>query len=57
MKKIITPDIEAKNNPTSVEPKINLIEKTLPFSHNSFVIKFFSKIISGEFFSKNDPTL
>ena len=49
--------MEAKNNPTNADPKINLNEKTLPFAHNSSVIKFLSKIISGEFFSKDEPTL
>ena len=51
------PEIEANNNPTNAEPKINLNEKTLPFSHNSSMIKFLSKTISGEFFNKNEPTL
>ena len=51
------PEIEANKNPTNAEPKINLNEKTLPFFHNSSIIKFLSKTISGEFFSKNEPTL
>ena len=51
------PEIEANKNPTNAEPKINLKEKTLPCSHNSSIIKFLSKTISFEFFSKNDPTL
>ena len=51
------PEIEANKNPTNAEPKINLNEKTLPRPHNSSIIKFLSKTISVEFFSKNDPTL
>ena len=49
--------MEAKNNPTKAEPKINFNEKTLPFFHNSSVIKLLSKIISGELFSKDEPIL
>ena len=48
--------MEAKNNPTIAEPKINLNEKKLPFTHNS-LIELLSKTISGEFFSKDEPTL
>ena len=51
------PEIEANKNPTNAEPKINLNEKTLPCAHNSSIIKFLSKTISLEFFSKNEPTL
>ena len=56
-KKTMMPEIEANKNPTNAEPKINLNEKTLPCSHNSSIIKFLSKTISLEFFSKNEPTL
>ena len=51
------PDIKAKNDPTNADPKINLNEKKLPFSQNSSIIKFLSKITLGEFFSKEEPTL
>ena len=51
------PEIEANKNPTNAEPKINLSEKKLPFFHNSSIINSLSKIISGEFFSKIEPTL
>ena len=51
------PEIEANKNPTNAEPKINLNEKILPCFHNSSINKFLSKMISGEFFSKNAPTL
>ena len=48
--------MEDNNNPTNVEPRINLNEKTLPFSHISSIIKFFSRIISEEFLSKDERT-
>ena len=51
------PEIEANKNPTNAEPKINLNEKILPFFHISSIIKFLSETISGEFLSKNEPTL
>ena len=51
------PEIEANKNPTNAEPKINLNEKILPCSHNSSIIIFLSKTISGGSFIKNDPTL